>query len=117
MRRTDPEKINNVIKGSDLMVQDKGNGVTAIYDRDYNFKGIRGKDGSISTANLLSKEDREKYANFDKNKSFGVIDTKTGKFVHVGLDKDNNINPIYIENRIGKIKNKRMLKSLKNVLS
>ena len=116
MRRSKPEIINRTLTNGDGYIQSKDDGITSVYDRFGSFRGIIRKDGSFVDTNSLSVEERKKYAPFDRERSFGVIDTKTGNFVQARYDSNQGIVAINNGGRIGKIKNKKMLKQFNKMV-
>jgi len=73
------------------------------------------KDGSFVNYYALSAEDRAKY-DLDVDKGFGVINAETGDFVKSIVNENTEIAPTYTKGRIGKIKDKKMLKTLDKML-
>jgi hypothetical protein len=111
MRRSTPEEIRRTFNFGDVLIQDKGDGVTGIYDRYGILIGIRKKDGSYGGARFLSEEDRNKYGKFDFNQTYGVINTETGSFVQA-----KGFTPINTDNRIGKVENTNIIKNLNKTM-
>jgi len=115
-KRTSTREMTMATRNGNGLVQDKGDGITAIYNKDYELMAIRNKDGSIVNASSLSAEDRKKYE-LDVDKEFGVINTNNGDFVHARFNNAAEVTPIYDNKpRIGKIKNKEMLNNLNEIL-
>jgi hypothetical protein len=118
MRPSNQREIEKTFKEGDILIQDKGNGITGIYDRNRNFMGIRDKDGTYRGAQLLSEEDRNKYGSFNLEQDHGIIDTETGNFVQVRADTSGGFithTPINNNNRIGKVKNMNFIDILTNL--
>jgi len=111
MRRSNPNEIRMNFRDADAFVQSKGDGVTAIYDKYYNFVGIRNKDGSYTGARFLSDEDRNKYGRIDLDQNYGAINTETSTFV-----QGRGCNPIDNDNRIGKVENVNIIKNLNKTI-
>jgi hypothetical protein len=112
MRRSTPEEIERSFRSGDFIIQSKGDGVIGIYDRNFNFRGIRDQDGSYRGVGFLSEEERNRYGNIDFNRDFGVIDTRTGNFVQGRFDGAGAfVSPIPTDtnNRIGRIQNTNFL--------
>jgi len=121
MKKSTTENITKAIGRGNVLVQDKEGGVSAYYDKNFNLRGIREKDGTFLTASELSAEERAQYA-LDVDRGFGVINTKTGDFVSAGFNRQADVVPrgVYgggvYEDRIGKIKDKEMLAQLNKML-
>jgi len=111
MRRSNPNEIRMNFRDADAFVQDKGDGVIGIYDKCYNFMGIRDRDGSYRGAKFLSEEDRNKYGKFDIDQTYGAINTETGTFV-----QGRGENPVYNNNRIGRVENTNIIKNLNKTM-
>jgi hypothetical protein len=118
MRRSTPEEIERTFDSGDIILQGKGDGVTGIYDRNYNFLGIRDKDGSYRGAQFLSEDERNRYGNIDYNRDFGVIDTQTGNFVQGRFNTAGSFispTPTDTNNRIGRIQNTNFMDILNHL--
>ena len=112
MRRSTPEEIERSFRSGDYILQSKGDGVIGIYDRNFNFRGIRDRDGSYRGAGTLSEEERNRYGRIDFNRDFGVVDVQNGTFVQGRFNTAGDFitpTPTDTNNRIGRIQNTNFL--------
>jgi len=110
MIRSNPQEINRIFQKANVRMQNKGDGVTAFYDR-HGLLGIKDKDGSYHGAKFLSEEDRKKYGTLDLNQTYGLIDTTSYDFIQA-----KGSTPINTDNRIGVIKNMEILRNLNKTM-